>query len=333
MPRKPKPYYRAHTKSWYCTIDGQRISLGKSKAEAEKRFHELMASREDLKAQIATCYQLTQVYLDWCERHRKSATYENHRRYLKSFIESVGKALRIAQVRQRHITQWIDGVEWTDTSKNDAISIVQRAFNWAVEEGHIQRSPLSKVAKPKRKRREIVYSSEQWKQIKSHVTDRLFLDLLDFLWATGCRPKEARTLEARHIRGQVAIFPASEAKGGEKDRVIFLTEEILPVIERLAAEHRTGPLFRNRRGNPWTKDAIKCRLSRISEKVGFRVIAYGARHAYATNALLNGVDPISLSHLMGHESTDMVARVYSHLAKNPEFLHEQARKARGSKDK
>jgi len=40
-----------------------------------------------------------------------------------------------------------------------------------------------------------------------------------------------------------------------------------------------------------------------------------------------GVDPISVAHLMGHRDTSMVAKVYSHIAKNPEFLRKQARAA------
>ena len=73
---------------------------------------------------------------------------------------------------------------------------------------------------------------------------------------------------------------------------------------------------------------MKCATTRITKKVGFRVIAYGARHSYATNALTQGgVDPVSLAHLMGHKDTAMVSRVYSHIAKNPDFLRQQANKA------
>lgn len=51
-----------------------------------------------------------------------------------------------------------------------------------------------------------------------------FADLLDFLWSTGCRPKEARDLAARHVHLQrsMCVFPLAEAKGDE-ERVVFLT--------------------------------------------------------------------------------------------------------------
>jgi site-specific recombinase XerD len=155
----------------------------------------------------------------------------------------------------------------------------------------------------------------------------LIVDLLDFLWSTGCRPQEARILEARHIHDDIVIFAINESKGEKHQRVLFLTPDSQTITNKLIAKYPTGPLFRNRNGRAWTKDAIKCALTRISKKVGFRVIAYGARHAYATNALINGVDSISVSHLMGHRSPAMVSQVYSHLAQNHEFLKKQARNA------
>jgi site-specific recombinase XerD len=106
------------------------------------------------------------------------------------------------------------------------------------------------------------------------------------------------------------IFPADESKGELEPRVIYLIPEAQAILSALAEKFRTGVLFRNSRGNPWTRDAIKCRLTRISDKVGFRVIAYGARHSWATHALMNGgVDPISVAHLMGHRDATMVSRI------------------------
>ncbi len=330
MPRQPKPFFRKQTQSWYCSIGGRQIPLGKEREAAEKQFHKLMTDRESVSAEITTLYDLSQRYLDWVQGNRKKGTYDNNCLYLKSFIDSVGKRLRVGRLKRHHITRWTgQNAHWSDTATNDAIAIVQRMLNWAVEEGYLQHTPLPKVRKPRRQRRDIVYTADQWQQIKDAARGPL-VDLLDFLYLTGCRPKEARTVEKRHVHDDLIIFPADESKGETDPRVIFLSPDAKAIIDRLAKKHPTGTLFRNSRGAPWTKDAIKCRLNRMSEKLKFRVIAYGARHSYATNALVSGnVDPVSLSHLMGHKDTAMVSRVYSHLAKNPDFLREQARKAVG----
>ena len=204
-------------------------------------------------------------------------------------------------------------------------------LNWSVEQDYISVNPVRGMKRPKRQRRDVFYTHDQWKQIRSFARGSL-VDLLDFLYMTGCRPKEARTIEARHMNDDLVIFPADESKGELEPRVIYLIPEAKAILERLAKENPNGVVFRNSQGNPWTKDSIKCRLTRITEKVGFRVIAYGARHSWATNALVDGgVDPISVAHLMGHRDTTMVSRVYSHIAKNPDFLRLQARKAPSSR--
>ncbi|WP_461507056.1 tyrosine-type recombinase/integrase [Rhodopirellula baltica] len=328
MAGKPKPFFRKQTQSWYCSMDGRQIRLGKDKTAAETKFHELMSDRDSITSEITTLYALSQRYLDWVKENRKQGTYDNNLRYLKSFIGSVGKRLKVGQIKKHHITKWTAAnSHWSDTATNDAIAIVQRMLNWAVEEGYLRYTPLPKVRKPRRQRRDIIYTSDQWQQIKDAATGPL-VEVLDFLYWTGCRPKEARIVEKKHVHDDLIIFPADESKGETEPRVIFLSPDAKAMIDRLVKLRPKGPLFRNAYGNPWKKDAIKCRLNRMSKKLGFRVIAYGARHSYATNALTTGgVDPISLSHLMGHKDTAMVSRVYSHLAKNMDFLRQQAAKA------
>lgn len=327
MSREAKPYWKAQQQRWVCTINGKRITLGAEKKAAFAKFRTLMQQPEAVGDHVVTLYDLSQVYLDWCQKHRAKGTYENHKRYLRGFIDSCGRKLAVAALKQKHITAWLDSFTCTSTSQNDAISIVQRMINWAVKEGHISYSPISKVDKPRRTRREVFYTPEQWEQIKSHAKGPL-IDLLDFLWITGCRPIELRTMTAAHVHGSLVLFKTDESKGKKDARVIHLIPEAKAILDRLCKQYPTGPLFRNSRGLPWSKNAIKCRLTRISTKVGFRVIAYGARHSFATNALIRSVDAVSLSHLMGHKSTRMIDN-YAHLAQNHEFLQQQARNAAG----
>jgi len=327
MPRQSKPYLRKQTRSWYCSIEGRQISLGKDRDAAFGKFYELMGDKAQVKNDRSTLYELSQAYLDWCKANRKPNTYTRHRYYLRLFLEAIGKRLRPSQLRIHHVVKWHEGLNSASTTQNDAVSIVQRMLNWAVEQEYIARNPVRGMKKPTRKRRDVCYTPEQWTQIREHAQGPL-VDFLDFLFLTGCRPLEARSIEARHLHDDLVIFPADESKGERESRVIYLAPEAKAIIDRLVKLHPNGVLFRNSRDRPWTRDAIKCRLARISNKVGFRVIAYGARHSFATRALTDGgIDPISLSHLMGHSDPSMVSRVYSHLSRNPDFLRKQARAA------
>ena len=53
---------------------------------------------------------------------------------------------------------------------------------------------------------------------------------------------------------------------------------------------------------------------------------YTLRHTWCNRALAAGVDSLTVGMLMGHADLSQVARVYSHLSKNPDFLREQLMK-------
>lgn len=333
--RQPKPYFRKQKQTWYVQIDGRQISLGRDRQAAWQRYHELMAGRVDLASEQATVAQLLETYLEWCSKNRSAGTYDNSRLYCRHFARAIGKQLKIGQLKPKHITAWIDRhPNWSDTSKNDAISIVQRTFNWAVKQGHITRSPIVGFdEKPSRRRREAVYSPGEFAEILDACADDLFRDLLTFMWETGCRPIEARLVEARFVdlSHNMLVYPESMNKTRKGERVIFLTENACEICRRLMLKYPEGSIFRNQRGNPWNKNSIKCRFTRIGKKLGKTgLCAYGIRHSFATEGLKNGVDSVSLSMLMGHSDVSMIARTYQHLARNPEFLREQARKAKGA---
>jgi site-specific recombinase XerD len=107
----------------------------------------------------------------------------------------------------------------------------------------------------------------------------------------------------------------------------------LHIAEKLTLKVPEGPLFRNEEGNPWTKNAINCRLQRMKKRCGFKLMPYALRHTFATEALKNGVDAVTVAQLMGHRDLTMVARVYGHLAGADDYLQESLQKATAPKPK
>ena len=115
---------------------------------------------------------------------------------------------------------------------------------------------------------------------------------------------------------------------GEK-RCVYLTPALSALCRTLAEENPTGPLFRNTRGEPWTRNAIRIRFRRLRKKLGLPagVVAYAFRHTYITEALEKGVPIASLAELAGHANTVMISKVYSKLSQKRRHLAEMAAKA------
>jgi len=332
--RQPKPFFRKFTKSWYVQIRGKQINLGRDKKQAWAKYQQLIASPDELDSHTTTVHRLFDLYLSWVQKNRSAATYDAARRYLSSFARTLPKSLVVSKLEPSYITTWMgDHATWGDTTRNDAISHVQRAFHWAVNQRLLVRLPLPRLEdKPPRRRREVVYSPAEFQTLLDAIPDREFRDLLEFLWETGCRPIEARILEATHvdIAMQIAILPPSNNKTRKAERVIILNQKATEICKRLVCQHPDGAIFRNTRGRAWTKDSINCRFQRLKKKLGKqKMCAYGIRHSYATEGLKNDVDPVSLAMLMGHQDASMVAKTYQHLAQNHEHLRRQSERAKG----
>jgi integrase/recombinase XerC len=265
---------------------------------------------------------LVRKYLEWCGRHRSPRSLEWYEGHLSKFLAHLGddKDMPGAALKPFHVVEWVDGQErWGDTYKRGGIVAVQRVMNWAEEMGHIEATPLKKVTKPPARRRDNPMAPEDAEAILAALADaEPFRDLFLFIWHSGCRPQEARHIEARHVQldKQRVVIPAEEAKGKRYPRVIYLHGPALEIITRLMQNPPVGKLFRNNRGNPWTKHAICNRMHRLSLTTGKRLAMYDARHGFATRKLVQGHDHLTVAELMGHRDGTMLAKVYGHLDRN-----------------
>lgn len=333
-----KPWFRVSKDAWYVEIDGKQVRLAKgkkNKAQAETAFYRLMsgsigpvqASGNPALLTISLC----DLFLQYSQIHNKPSTFEYHKNFLSQFAKEHG-SLPAPSIKPFHVTRWVDSHDdWTG-AKRSAIAVVQRAFSWAKDQGLIQENQIAKLKKPPIKRRERIVSAAERQEILTVVTDPSFRNFLLALQHTGCRPSEVATVTAAQVDLSLGIWVLPEHKTAGKTgrpRVVYLTPELHELCKRLIMENPAGPIFRNRRGKAFSKNAIRLRFRWIRKKLPHLdgVVAYCYRHAFATDALINGVGIAQVAELMGHSSTAMVSKVYGHISNNVNHLREAATKA------
>lgn len=347
----PKPFFRKQTGTWYVQIGKKQHNLGPDHDEAQRKYGALLAGRQE-PGQDATVAAVVHLFLTWSKEHSEASTHEFYSRPLTSFVEAVGTKLTSASLKPFHVTRWLDD-RYKGKSSNyrrNAIRAVQRAFNWAVDEGYLDKSPVKRIRKPQATPRDVIISAENWQTLIGILQSRgeagqAFLDLLTIMRQTGCRPKEARTVEARHLdhKAKCLVFERKirladgterdESKGGIERRVVPLTDEAFATCARLALKHPTGPLFCNSTSNPWDRGQIKHWFKRLDgstgrpskqkarhERLGMRLNAYAIRHTWATEALERGVDPITVATIMGHKDITQLMKTYQHLNKKSDHI-------------
>ena len=276
-----------------------------------------LQSLNDSAATGPTCADIYQRYLEWAKRRRSPRTCEWTKKHLDGFSATLPDNLLVADLRGLHIEEWLSTKPtWGANQRRGAIVAVTRPLNWAAKLGYIDVNPVRGVERPAPQRRESKLRPADFEAIIDlHTPDDPFRTLLVFAWETGCRPQEGRRIEARHVRleSHRVELPPAEAKGGRRQRTIYLSPIAEAILREALARDQGGPLFRNSLGRPWTADAIGCRFGRLKKLLGRRFAAYDLRHAFATRKLKEGIDPITVSHLLGHKDASMLCRHYEEI--------------------
>jgi integrase len=290
--RTPSPWFWEERAEWCVNLHGQRRKLGphpdgypapkKFKGKWNipepilRQFHQLMAqpapkpnSPRPPATDDPAVAGVLDKYLDWCLKNRARRTYDWYKDNIQSFLDSLPDAatMTVRSLKPFHVIEWADShADWSSTTRRGAIVAIQRPFNWAAELGYIDASPIKRIRKPPAQRRDNPITPADFTELLAKVKQGdPFRDLLNFAWHTGCRPQEARHVEARHVNldGECVVIPSEEAKGKRRPRIIYLNAPALEIVRRLVQDHPQGKLFRNANGNPWKRFAIACRFDRL----------------------------------------------------------------------
>ncbi len=202
-----------------------------------------------------------------------------------------------AQIIVKDIHDWCTAHDgWNDGGgKRSGIQAVKRAFRWAKEMGLIKTNPLDGLKNKASNRRVTFITDEQEKALLSLARQEVALAIKVCI-RTGARYGcEFCALEARHIvetdRGQMWVFPVTEAKTRKKERTILVPDEIAAIV-RQQMKHHGGWVFRRADGKPWNVENLKECFARVREaakrkgtKFDDEVSMYSCRHTYAKRTL------------------------------------------------
>ncbi len=270
MARQPKPWYRKDRKAWFVTIDGKRHNLGKNKAEAFDRFHQLMTKPKQRRVVSESLPALIDLFLDWVQKNRAPDTYEWYQYRLERFAQRYPD-LCVGDLKPFHVQEWVDSYpDLSKTSRRNYFRSIKRCIKWNLQQGYIEANPIEHLQVPGGERNEQIVTLDEYQTLLEYCRDQTFGDLIVTTWETGCRPQELLRVEARHVdlTNNRWVFPPSEAKGKKAPRIVYLTDPAVEITKRLVAEHPTGKLFRNSRNTPWKTESVACGFDRIQRRMG-----------------------------------------------------------------
>ena len=313
-----------------------------SRSEGEALLNGATAYANALADAQSTLGQLSDRFDEWMDREvqvgrMRPRTLDYYREQIQKFLDAVGGRRPAAGVLPHEVEMY--KTSW------QSVQSVQRLYNWAVKMGHLKENPVRAVQKPDLGQRQRVLSAGEVKSLLD-AADKHFRPFLTAMLHTIARPQEVRALQWKHlVLEPVPLFVLTDfkARRRRKDRKtavrrIVLDKTMVELLEGLARSRKPRPedfVFLDRRGRPWTSNAVRCRMRNLRKKAnlgpdenGEEVVAYTLRHTAATRACTSGVPDRVLADLMGHTSTETTRR-YQH----PQLDHlaEAIQRATGGK--
>ena len=147
MARAPKPWYWHDREAWFVTIDRKRHNLGPVKADAIKRFHQLMAKPVRRVMRSDSLLTVIDAFLDWTQKHKAPDTHEWYRYRLERFARRYPD-MTVAELKPFHVQEWADSYNFSVTSRRNYLRSVKRCLKWAARQGYIEQSPIAELEVP-----------------------------------------------------------------------------------------------------------------------------------------------------------------------------------------
>ena len=319
-----KPWKRKSNETWYVTLSGKQVPLGKDEREAWKEFNRLVPP--DTNGETDDVRGLVDRYLNFVANSadHSAKTYEIDSGHLNSFADSLGEYFPLADVIGQHLTDWADRrfADCSPTTKNQGMRTVKACWAWGCQQGILKANALKYAKMPTPKIREVFFASDQWQAIVSAAKNAQFRDYLTVILESGVRPQEMHKAQVRHYQNGRIVFPKDESKGKKRCRVVPLNPASVAIVERLIAGREPNAyIFLNTAGKPWNKDSIGCAVRRLRKKANFPgLVATACRHSFAYASLTQGSEPMAVSKAMGHVDTRMIETRYGHVETNLEYL-------------
>ena len=334
-----KPWFRKSDGWWYFHDDNRKAHrLSQNKRDAFEAWHKIELAADD-SSPLARFDAVADSFLEWTAAHRSPKTYEWYVRALTAVCEGLG-GTPIRQLKKHQVRSWVDGTGAGAATRRSYLTAIKRVITWAVDEGLLDRDPIGKLERPATERREVIVPAVDYARIVA-AADRgnasqyrrgAFRAFLVALRHSGARPGEISGVTAAEFVPEAGVWLLANHKTKRKtgrDRVIYLSPCLVTLSRILAAARPTGPLFLNSEGKPWTTNAIRCRMRNIRKALDLPAgtVAYAFRHTFATEGLLNGVEEHVMAELLGHTSTAMLTKHYSHLGQRAQRIRLAATKA------
>lgn len=265
------------------------------------------------------------LFENFCEYKSKSLsekTLEKYKAtlgYLRRFFEDQ-RVSTINVANAEKFSEWLTAQELSPGQCKRRLEEVRACWNWGLKEDLAEDNPWTEL--PKRikispKQMPKPFSKEEVEAIiQGFRTDRYYdyyADYVEFLFGTGCRTGEAIGLRWKHLTddcstawiGESISRGVHRATKTNKARTVTLTSKLQKMLlaKRPLTSDPDGLVFTSPKGGPIDDHNFRNRAwEKILNKLGIDYRKpYNTRHTLISHALAQGMNPVDVAQLTGHD--------------------------------
>ncbi|MAT70866.1 MAG: hypothetical protein CMJ58_15230 [Planctomycetaceae bacterium] len=274
--------------------------LANAKATGSERTHEARAD-----TLFDLCFGLPPEFRDKGKGDAAPLTTDRKKQMAAKRIHPGYGQMLVTDFKPLHVDQWLNSHATWKGGRRSRIQALKRALNYCVEADLIAVNPIKGYATPKPISRVTYITAEQESALLDLANSAIRV-AIKICIRTGARPGcEFAALERRHVsienscqggsemdRRMQWCFKEDESKTG-KLRVLRIRDpEVIDLVEAALAKRSTGPLFRNTKGRPWTRESLSLGFRNLRKRLAQRGVEldddacmYSCRHTYAKRVL------------------------------------------------
>jgi integrase len=293
---------------------------------------------------LMTVGDLVDVYIARTRSGWQPSTEHTYRRMADNYIVAHLGSVRLVSLTKAQVQHWIDQLAAAGLAPktiHNAVAFFRTILAHAVDMELIPRSPAVGTRAPRQARQpRTVWSLEEIARVLAAVADNPFMAAFYRLaMGAGLRPGELQALQwsdldlerrtltiqrtaTRDARGKGIV--GTRTKSG-KPRVIELPDGVLDALRAWRVQQRSRVrntpvrpfqpfIFSTRAdGGMQHRSSLATRHERVIARAGVAPIPlHRLRHIFATVSMEHGVNPLSVSRILGHSSVKITLDMYSH---------------------
>ncbi len=324
-------------------------TYGKTQREADAKLRIKITEIEQTTLYLRTKAPVMVFFRDWLEQRQagrravQNSTYRDYKGRIENHLAPVLEGLALCEVKAAHCEAVMDRVKGGSQSDiNKTWQLLSSGFNAAVANGLLAQSPLAGVTRPKGsrgKRRSL--TDTEYNNLKDAINavmakatepDSSVVGAVMAALSVGCglRPGEVMALNWANVKlkDQPTLTVAGAVKKGERQvgtpktdagyRSLPLSAWLVEILTRYREISGGGgfaflfpgvcnsllPTSAGSRRTAWEQ-------IRKAASLPPDVDMYALRHTYCTRGAKAGVDLRTMRYLMGHESVQITAEIYT----------------------